>query len=87
MTAVFVCLLSVCPELSSPKPLDQSENVTVRSYHKLSKDQNGPKKSPKSRQNRQIGKKSPKPPMRHVAKPGKAGASVVTSPYMSLGLV
>ena len=34
----------VCPELSSPKPLDQSKNVTVRSYHKLSKDQNGQKK-------------------------------------------
>ena len=40
--------------------LDQSKNVTVRSYHKLSKDQNESKKSPKNRQNRQIGKKSPK---------------------------
>ena len=30
-------------EVSSPKPLDQSKNVTVRSYYKLSKDQNGPK--------------------------------------------
>ena len=48
------------PELSTPKPLDQSKNVTVRSYHKLPKDQNGPKKSPKSCQKRQIGKKSPK---------------------------
>ena len=37
-----------CPELSSPKPLDQSKNVTVRSYHKLTKDQNGPKSWPKS---------------------------------------
>ena len=34
----------VCPELSSPKPLDQSKNVTVRTYHKLSKDQNEQKK-------------------------------------------
>ena len=32
-----------CPDLSPPKPLDQSKNVTVRSYHKLSKAQNGPK--------------------------------------------
>ena len=29
-------------------------------YHKLPKDQNGPEKSPKSCQNRQIGKKLPK---------------------------
>ena len=76
-----------CPDLSPPKPLDQSKNVTVRSYHKLSKDQNEPKKSPKSCQNRQIGKKlpkwqkTPKPPMRHVAKPGEAGRSVVTSQF------
>ena len=68
-----------CPDLSPPKPLDQSKNVTVRSYHKLPKDQNGPKKSPKSCQKHQIGKKSPKPPQRHVAKPGEAGRSVVTS--------
>ena len=33
-----------CPDLFAPTPLDQSKNVTVRSYHKLSKDQNGPKK-------------------------------------------
>ena len=52
--------MDLCPDLSSPKPLDQSKNVTVRRYHKLSKDQNEPKKSPKSCQNRQIGKKSPK---------------------------
>ena len=52
--------MDLCPDLSSPKPLDQSKNVTVRSYHKLPKDQNGPKKSPKSCQKRQIGKKSPK---------------------------
>ena len=76
----------LCPDLSPPKPLDQSKNVTVRSYQKLSKDQNEPKKSPKSCQNRQIGKKSPKwhrmpkPPMRHVAKAGEAGRSIVTSP-------
>ena len=49
-----------CPDLSPPKPLDQSKNVTVRSYHKLPKDQNGPKKSPKSCQKCQIGKKLPK---------------------------
>ena len=75
----------VLPDLSPPKPLDQSKNVTVRSYHKLPKDQNGPKKLPKSCQNCQIGKKlpkwqkTPKPTMRHVAKPGEAGRSVVTS--------
>ena len=39
--------MSVCPELSSPKPLDQSKNVTIRSYYKLSKDQNGQTKLPK----------------------------------------
>ena len=56
------------------KLLAQSKNVTVRSYHKLSKDKNGPKKLPKSGQNLQIGKKSPKwqktpiGPWRHVAK-------------------
>ena len=65
------------PDLSSPKPLDQSKNVTVRSYHKLSKDQNEPKKSPKSCQNRQIGKKSPKwqktPKWRKVLKLGSKG--------------
>ena len=74
MTAVC----SACLDLSLPKPLDQSKNVTLRSYQKLSKDQNGPK-------NRQIGKKlpkwqkTPKPPKRHVAKPGEARQSVVTS--------
>ena len=68
-----------CPELSPPKPLDQSKNVTVRSYHKLFKDQNEAKKLPKSCQNHQIGKKLPKwekmaiGPRRHVAKPGEAG--------------
>ena len=34
----------VCPELSAPKPLDQSKNVTVRSYHKLSREKYGQKK-------------------------------------------
>ena len=77
-------MMYVCPELSSPKPLDQSKNVTVRSYHKLPKDQNGSKKLPKSRQNHQIGKKLPKwpkvpiGPWRHVAKPGEVRRSVVT---------
>ena len=33
----------VCPELSTPKPLDQSKIVTVRTFHKLSRDKNGQK--------------------------------------------
>ena len=72
----------VCPDLSPLKPLDQSKNVTVRSYHKLPKDQNGPKKSPKSCQNRQIGKD---PKMAKSAKTSNAPCtearrrSVVTS--------
>ena len=59
----------VLPDLSPPKPLDQSKNITVRSYHKLSKDQNWAKK---------IAKKSPKwqktpiGPWRHVVKTGEA---------------
>ena len=54
--------MSLCPDLSPPKPLDQSKYVTVRSYHKLSKDQNGPNKLPKSHQN---GKKKTICPRRH----------------------
>ena len=55
-----------CPDLSPPKPLDQSKNVTVRSYHKLSKDQNEPKnrqkvaKIVKLAKSRQNGKKRQK---------------------------
>ena len=37
-----------CPDLSPPKPLDQSKNVTVRTYHKLWEDKNGQKNWPKS---------------------------------------
>ena len=33
-----------CPDLSLPKPPDQSKNVTVRTYHKLSREKNGSKK-------------------------------------------
>ena len=70
--------MCVCPELSTPKPLDQSKNVTVRSYHKLSREKNGQKNWPKSAKKRQ---KEPKFdfPRCHVAEPGKAGRSVVTS--------
>ena len=42
-------------ELSPPKLLDQSKNVTVRTYHKLWEDKNGPKnrqKVPESAKNR-----------------------------------
>ena len=41
---------SGCPDLSTPKLLDQSKNVTVRTYHKLWEDKNGQK----------IGQKVPK---------------------------
>ena len=34
---------SGCPDLSTPKLLDQSKNVTVRTYHKLWEDKNGQK--------------------------------------------
>ena len=44
MTGWLVC----CLELYPPKPLDQSKYVTIRSYHKLSKDQNGPKQLAKT---------------------------------------
>ena len=33
-----------CPVLSPPKPLDQSKNVTVRTYHNLREEKNGRKK-------------------------------------------
>ena len=70
-------------ELYPPKLLDQSKNVTVRSYHKLAKDQNGPKKWPKSVKKCQ---KEPKFgfPMCHVAKPDEAGQSVVTCVYYDI---
>ena len=32
-----------CPDLSFPKPLDQSKNVTEKTYHKLSRDKKGAK--------------------------------------------
>ena len=35
-------------------------------------------KNAKLAKSRQNGKKTPKPPMRHVAKPGEAGRSVAT---------
>ena len=41
---------SGCPDLSTPKPMVQSKNVTVRTYHKLWEDKNGQK----------IGQKVPK---------------------------
>ena len=46
---------SGCPDLSTPKLLDQSKDVTVRTYHKLWEDKNGPKnrqKVPESAKNR-----------------------------------
>ena len=36
---MYVC----CPDLSPPKPLEQSKNVTVRTYHKFSMDKIGQK--------------------------------------------
>ena len=70
--------MDLCPDLSSPKPLDQSKNVTVRSYHKLlcdQKDQNGPKK---------IAKKLTKTPnWQKVAKMAK-NAKVAKSPQIRL---
>ena len=44
----------------------------------MSKDQNEPKKSPKMPKSPKW-QKMPKPPRRHVAKPGEAGRSIVTS--------
>ena len=44
ITNIFAveCVLDCeCPDLSPLKPLDQSKNVTVRTYHKLSRDKNG----------------------------------------------
>ena len=68
----------LCPDLYPPKSLNQSKSVTVRSYHKLSKDKNGQKNLPKGAKKCQ---KEPKFgfPSRHVAEPGEAGRSVVTS--------
>ena len=37
-----------CPDLSPPKPLDQSKNVTVRTYHNLWEEKKGEKNWPKS---------------------------------------
>ena len=67
----------LCPDLSPPKPLDQSKNVTVRTYHKLGEDKNGPKNWPK------IAKKCQKEPKLdfprcHVAESSEAGRSVVS---------
>ena len=64
--------MSVCLELSSPKLLDQSKNVTVWSYHKLSKDQNGPKQLAKSHQNGKKRQLVPGGMYRSLAKPGEA---------------
>ena len=66
-----VCLF-VCLELSSPKPLDQSKNVTVRSYHKLSKDQKDGKKGKKDAKMATNANQS-------LAPCSEAGRSVVTS--------
>ena len=35
--------MCVYPDLSPPKPLDQSKNVTAMTYHKFSEDKNGKK--------------------------------------------
>ena len=53
----WVCNMRVCPELSSPKPLDQSKNVTVRSFTNCPRIKMGEKKSPKNHQNHQKCKK------------------------------
>ena len=41
-------MYGLCPDLSPPKPLDQSKNVTVRTYHNLWEEKNGRKNWPKS---------------------------------------
>ena len=43
LTNIFTVNLSDWLELFPPKTMDQSKNVTVNSYHKLSRDKNGPK--------------------------------------------
>ena len=60
----------VCPELSSPKPLDQSKNVTVRTFHIW---------SGIVHEHIFWALGGARGPRRHVAKPGEAGRSVVTS--------
>ena len=43
--------MHLCPGLSPPKPLEQSKNVTIRTYHKLPEDENGPSNWPKRAKN------------------------------------
>ena len=50
--------MHLCPDLSPPKPLEHSKNVTIRTYHKLPGDENWPKNWPKIGQ--KIGQKGPK---------------------------
>ena len=63
MTVEYGCL-DVCLDLSPAKPLNQSKNVIVRTFHKLREDRNGQK----------IGQKVPKNTKKsHVTEPGEAG--------------
>ena len=68
-------------ELSPPKPQDQSKNVTVRvitNCPRIKMGQKIAKKLPKKPKSPKW-QKTPIGPRRHVAKPGEAGRSVVTS--------
>ena len=63
----YVCLFV---SLSPPKPLDQSKNVTVRTFHTW----------PGSvHEHIFLALGGARGPRRHVAEPGEAGRSVVTS--------
>ena len=62
--------LSIYVPLSPPKPLDQSKNVTVRTFHTW----------PGSvHEHIFLALGGARGPRRHVAEPGEAGRSVVTS--------
>ena len=54
--------MCVCPDLSTPNSLDQSKNVTVRTYHKLQEDKNWSKSAKKCQKEQKFGF------MRHPAK-------------------
>ena len=62
--------LAIYPELSPPKPLDQSKNITVRTFHTW----------PGSvHEHIFLALGGARGQRRHVAEPGEAGRSVVTS--------
>ena len=69
MLHLLICSLTGfgCLDLSPPKPLDQSKNVTVRTYHNFWEDKNGQKNAKKCQKEQKFGFSR-----RHVAEPGEA---------------